>query len=387
MRLFIAEKPSLARVIAKGIGGAKNEKGFISCNNDSIVVCAFGHLLELMEPDFYTPDSIPRNQKGAKIWRLEDLPILPQVFKKEGIQDKKDQLKIIASLLKKANEVVVCGDADREGQLLIDEILEFFKWNGKTLRFWSQSTDDIAVKRALADLQPNEKFRPLGLAAEGRSRTDWLIGMNMTRAVTCAHSNGLFTVGRVQTPVLKIVSDRDHTIKNFKPKDYYNVTATFVNAKGKYSGKWQIPNDLLDRDGYLTDRSKAEALILKCENAKGKILSVSQKLKKQTPPIPFDLNKLQVTCGKKFGFDPKKTLDVAQELYEKYSLTSYPRSSCGYLAETQKGDVRNILNNLTQAFPQYVETIKAADPDRDSPIWNDKKVTATKPNDRDHTLP
>ena len=375
MRLYIAEKPSLARIIAKGLGVEKNEKGFIRCKNDAIVVCAFGHLLKLKEPDHYLPKDIPVNKNGTKIWRLQDLPIIPNKWEKEPIEGKEDQLKIIEKLLKQANDVVVCGDADREGQNLVEEIIEYYKCNKPLLRFWSQSTDDISVSRALKDLQDNKKYHPLALAAESRSRADWLIGMNFSRALTVSNQgSGLLSIGRVQTPLLKIIADRDNAIKNFKPQDFYGIETTFKTDNGSYTGKWIIPDSLLDKNGYLTDIKKAEETLASIKDQSGTVQSYEQKLKHQTPPIPFDLNELQKVCGKKFGYTPKKTLEIAQALYEEHQLTSYPRSSCGYLAENQKQDVKPILDNMKQAFPQFKEYIEKANPDRESPIWNQKKV-------------
>ena len=374
MRLYIAEKPSLARIIAKGLGVEKNEKGFIRCKNDAIVVCAFGHLLKLKDPDFYLPDDIP-SKEGTKIWRLQDLPIIPKNWEKEPISGKEEQLNIIKKLLKEAKDVVVCGDADREGQNLVEEIIEYFNCDKPLLRFWSQSTDDISVSRALKDLQDNSKYHPLGVAAESRSRADWLIGINFTRALTCNNpATGLLSVGRVQTPLLKIIADRDNAIKNFKPHDFYGIDAVFEANIGTYTGRWQIPEDLLNADGYLTDLKKTEEILNGLKDQKGTVKAYEQKLKHQTPPIPFDLNELQKVCGKKFGFTPKKTLEIAQSLYEEHQLTSYPRSSCGYLSENQKVDVEPILKNLALTFPKFKDALEKTDPNRKSPIWDQKKV-------------
>lgn len=378
MRLFIAEKPSLARQIAKGLGVIKNEKGYIQCKNDSIVVSAMGHLLELQEPDHYLSTDVPTSKKGSKVWRMQDLPITPERWVKRCIKGKREQLHIIGKLLEKADIAVVAGDADREGQNLIEELLTYHGWfkrNKPTLRFWAQSTDDIAVKRALAKLENNAKYHPLALAAEGRARADWLVGMNLTRAVTLANQGlGVLPIGRVKTPVLKMISDRDFAIANYQSRDYYNLELNFKSAQGSYIGKWKIPEAFLDQDNYLTDPWKAQEILNRCQNKFGIVMTNERKQKKQTPPIPYDLNKLQVACGKKFGFSPKKTLEIAQELYEKHSLTSYPRSSCGYLSSTQQQDVEPILKNLLECFPEYANAIKGTDPKRPSPIWNDAKV-------------
>lgn len=373
MRLFIAEKPSLGRAIAQGLGVVKNDRNIIYCKNDTVIACCAGHMLELAEPDEYLPDDLPKNKKGSKIWRMQDLPIVPRIWKKHPISDKRGSLSEIKKLLVMAKDVVVAGDPDREGQLLVEEVLKFYGWKGPTYRYWSNGTDIASVKKALTTLHPNSKYHGLGLAAEARSRADWLVGMNLTRATTLS-SGHMVSVGRVQTPVLRLIADRDSAIRNFKPRDFFNVEMSFKAERGTYTAKWKIPDELKDPEGYLTDKTKAQACIERTQGRDGRIIASEQKLKHQEPPIPYDLNELQKECGRRYGYSPKKTLETAQALYEQYHLTTYPRTSCGYLPESQQGDVPTILDNLKKAWPAFSQAIAKTDPKRKSPVWNDKKV-------------
>lgn len=374
MRLFIAEKPSLGRAIAGGIGTERTDRNVIWCRGGDAIACCSGHMLELAEPDEYLPDSVPKGKSGSKVWRTEDLPIIPGRWRKHPISGKRDSLKAIKDLLGKASEVVVAGDPDREGQLLVEEILDYYGWKGRTLRYWSNGTDAASVKKALKALKPNAEYHGLALAAEARSRADWLVGMNLTRAATLATHAGVVSVGRVQTPVLRLIADRDAAIRNFKPRDFFNVEMEISTPQGSFTGKWEIPEDLKDPEGYLTDRTKAQECLERCRGKSGEITLSEQKLKHQAPPIPYDLNELQKAAGKLWGYSPKKVLETAQALYEIHHLTTYPRTSCGCLPSSQQPDVPVILQNLKGAFPQYAQAISKCDPKRKSAVWNDKKV-------------
>ena len=184
--LFIAEKPSLAKAIADGLGIVKRQNGFIECRDDAVVTWCFGHLLEQAEPDAYLPDDIPKTKKGTKIWRLQDLPIFPTEWKVLVKKDKgvKQQLSAIGKLIKSSAVVVNAGDPDREGQLLVDEVLEHFKCRKPTKRFWVSAIDPASIRKGLTALKENAAFAGMRDAARGRSRADWLLGMNLSRAYT-----------------------------------------------------------------------------------------------------------------------------------------------------------------------------------------------------------
>jgi len=200
MKLYIAEKPSLGKGIAEYLPGGKSKgNGFIQCGSDTVVTWCFGHIFEQEEPDFYTPDDVPTTPKGKKKWRFEELPIFPEQWKKRAKDDAKAQIKVIRDLLKKASSVVNAGDPDREGQLLVDEVLEELRWKGPTQRIWLAALDEQSVRKALASLKDNRDYQNLSNSAEARARADWLMGMNLTRAFTLRNSAAaVVSVGRVQ---------------------------------------------------------------------------------------------------------------------------------------------------------------------------------------------
>lgn len=374
MRVFVAEKPSVARAIASAIGVKQQKDGYIECKDGSIVTNCFGHLLERAEPDYYLPDSVPVNPKTKrKIWRREDLPIVPQHFKKFVSKGKGKQLKIIKSLVTQATEVVNAGDPDREGQLLVDEVLEYVGYKGKVTRYWQSAMDSVSVKRALNSIVDNRKYYSWGIAAEARGIADWLVGMNYSRQLTIKN-HSLISVGRVQTPVLRIVADRDQAIANFKPKDFFNLECTFKNSNYSYKGKLQIPEDLLDPEGQLTDRNKLNAICTEIQGKTGTVTKANKELKKTQPKLLYTLADLQVDCSRLYGMSAKKTLDIAQELYETHKMTTYPRSSCEYLPKAQIKDVSVILNYLKDGLSEYTKYVAMATNIEGNRVFNDEKV-------------
>ena len=227
IKVFIAEKPSVAKAIINELGSVKKLNGAVLCKNNIYVTWCFGHLLEQAEPDAYLPEDIPVGKKGNKIWRVQDLPIFPQKWILQPKKDKgvKAQLKVIKDLLTKADIVVNAGDPDREGQLLVDEILEHFKYKKTVQRFLVSAQDSASIRKSLTKIEPNSKYEGMKLAALGRSRADWLLGMNLTRALTLKKAlsgeRTLIAVGRVQTPTLSLVAKRDQDIRNFKPIPFF----------------------------------------------------------------------------------------------------------------------------------------------------------------------
>ena len=374
MRTFIAEKPSVAKAIAGSLGISARNDGYIVCKDGSIVTWCFGHLLTLAEPDSYLPDDLPLNKSGKKVWRLQDLPIIPEKWKKTVSSDKKKQVRIIKDLLKKTDEVINCGDPDREGQLLVDEVIEYCGYKGKTLRYWQSAMDPVSVSRALKNIMPNEKYYAWGLSAEARTRADWLYGMNFSRQLTLT-KNAMVSVGRVQSPVLKIVVDRDLAIENFKSKLFHNLDAEFLSPNNEtYIGRLEIPEEYLDTENQLTDIQKVLELKKKLQsNQNGIITQYRKEQKKTNPKLLYTLADLQVDCSRLFGLSAQKTLDIAQELYETHQLTTYPRTSCEYLPTAQKTDVKNILNNLC-AIKELVPFISKAVNIDNNRVFNDQAV-------------
>jgi len=382
MRLFIAEKPSVAKAIAGELGIVSRSDGYIQCQSDTVVTWCFGHMLELAEPDAYTADDIPRGKSGKKYWREADLPIIPERWILHPKEDAKKQLAVIGKLLKQADTVVNAGDPDREGQLLVDEVLQHFDCRKPVQRFWVSAQDSVSLQRGLAALKDNRAYAGLADAARGRQRADWLMGMNLSRAYTLAArrsgSATLLTVGRVQTPTLALVVARDRAIEHFQPVNYFRIAAQVEHAQGSFVARWQ-PSEAqagLDSENRLLDSAIAQALVNKLSGASGTVLDYQSEARKQAPPLAFSLSDITALASRQFGYSAEQTLQICQSLYETHKLTSYPRTDCAYLPESQHADAPAVLTALKVVNPDLTALIEAADPGRKSPTWNDKKITA-----------
>ena len=380
MRLFIAEKPSVAKVLAAELGVTSKEEGYIVCGLDKVTWC-FGHMLEQAEPDTYTPDDAPTNPKtGKKLWRIDDLPIIPGKWILNPKPDAKKQLAVIKTLLKEASSIVNAGDSDREGQLLVDEIVKHYKNNKPVLRFWVSAHDPLSLQRGLANLKNNADYAGLGVAALARSRADWLIGMNLSRAFTLAASRAgtptLLPVGRVQTPTLAMVVARDRSIDDFKSAPFYTIKAAFTHEKGSFIGHWKAGEDQpgLDGEGRLITQETAHALITRLNGKKGIIKTFDTTLKKLAHPKAYSLSDITLVASNRFGYSAEEVLNSCQSLYETHKLTSYPRTDCGYLPESQHADAPAILKALKQINPEFEVLLTTTDASIKSKTWDDQKI-------------
>ncbi|MBU2801361.1 DNA topoisomerase 3 [Acidithiobacillus caldus] len=373
MRLFIAEKPSLGKGIAKYLSGsASSGKGYIQCGPDVVTWC-FGHVFEQVEPDYYLPDDVPLANNGKKKWRFEDLPIFPEHWKLEAKDDAKAQIKVIRDLLKKADVVVNAGDPDREGQLLVDEVLEELGWKGPTQRIWLAALDEQSVKKALSSIRDNREYQNLCNAARARSRADWLVGMNLSRAFTLRNSGGgVVSIGRVQMPTLALIVARDEKIENFQPKEYF-----VPRIHTGFWSSWELHEDFsgVDGEGYLTDCKAADSLIARAQ-AEGRavVQEYESREKQQSATLGFSLAELQKVCSAKLGMSAQQVLDAAQALYETHKCATYPRTDCRYLPEEQFAEASRVLSGLARLG--FGDLVKNADAARKSSIWNTGKVTA-----------
>lgn len=387
MRLFIAEKPSVAKAIAAELGVASKTGNSIECRDGSTVTWCFGHLLEQAEPDDYLPDDVPKTKKGKKVWRMEDLPIFPKEWKSYPKSDAgvKKQLSAIGKLIKSADKLVNAGDPDREGQLLVDEVIEHFKSRKPVERFWVSAVDPASIRKGLQNLKANEPFAGMRDAARGRSRADWLLGMNLSRAYTLSNKpkdgkGDLIAVGRVQTPTLTMVARRDYAVKNFKPQPYLSISAA-LSAKGKaFTAKWRPRPDQpgMDEEGkLLIDLDKGKALVAHLESQRtATVVSAETKHKKASQPKAYSLADIQIEASRLFGYTAEETLNTCQSLYETHKVTSYPRTDCGWLPESQHADAPSVLNAIAKTFPATAKACSMADPRIKSPTFNDKKITA-----------
>lgn len=376
MRLFIAEKPSLALAIANGLGNKGKKDGYFDCGNDIVTFC-FGHIMQQCSPDEY--------DEKYKQWKMETLPILPEKWKLKVTPSCAKQFKIIKELVKKADIIVNAGDPDREGQLLVDEVLnELGVLQTKPIqRILLNALDEKSVRAALNDIRENKEFSGLRNSALARSRADWLIGMNFTRAYSIkAREAGYqqnFTIGRVQTPTAALIIRREKEIKNFKPVTYYNLIVRWQSDTGTFDSTWQVPDDFLDADpdGRILKKEALAAVWEKIQsnNSTGKIIQVEQKPGKTSQRLPYSLSSLQIEAGKVYGLSPQEVLDIQQALYEK-KLTTYPRSDCEYLPENQLSDIGSIMNNLKSISDEIYQFVENADIKIRSRAWNDKKITA-----------
>lgn len=381
MRLFIAEKPSVAEAIAKQLNpSARKTQHCFDCGEDMVTWC-FGHVLQTARPEDY--------DERYKSWSLQHLPIVPEQWRLLPNQKYSGHIAEMKKLIRQADIVVNAGDPDREGQLLVDEVLQFVGNRAKTQRMWLNAIDPSSIKKALQNLEPNAKYRGFMEAALGRQRADWLIGMNLSRLYSKIWEQRggpsvVISVGRVQTPTLALVVNRDREIAAFKPHDYYSLQFTFREADGQaIPVKWQrdraedkVPPGRLDADGRIIQRSFMEGLQAQLEGAKAVVESVTGEDKVENAPLPYSLSELQKEANKAFGFSPKEVLDGCQALYEKHTLTTYPRTDCGYLKESQHGEAPEVLAAITANLTGELDIPAAVDLTRKSRAWNDGKVTA-----------
>lgn len=377
MRLFLAEKKSQGEAIASGLtGNARMENGYINCGEAWVTWCA-GHLLEEYYPEDY--------DTAWAEWKMDLLPLIPGTWKLKPKSTAQRQLAVIQGLLKKADEVVNAGDPDREGQVLVDEVLEHFNYRGPVLRIWlNDGLTPQAVQRALPQIKDNRDMAPLRDSARARSRADWLIGLNATRAMTiigrAAGRQGVLPLGRVQTPTLALVADRDEHIEHFKPHRFYVLQALVAHADGDFTATFQ-PGETqpgLDEDGRLVDEGAAKAVSAAVQGASGTVVESTREEKTSAPPLPFSLSALQKAASSQYGMSAQDVLDAAQSLYLA-KLTSYPRSDCRYLPEDQHAEGATILGELSKLSGplENVATIAAtADASIRSAAWNSKKQTA-----------
>ena len=334
--LVIAEKPSVARDIAKVLQAKQKGEGCL-IGERYVVSWAVGHLVTLAEPEEY--------DEKYKKWNFSTLPILPEEMQLKAIKQTRDQLKILHSWMHKREiDSLICAtDSGREGELIFRYIYEITKCKKPFQRLWISSMTEEAIKEGFRALKDGREYDLLYTSAKCRSEADWLVGMNATRAYTLQY-HALLSIGRVQTPTLALIVERQKEIDAFTAEDYFEVQADF----GGYTGLW------IDREEHTRiDRADAAQAILAKTNGKpATITKVEKEEKKTPPPLLYDLTELQRECNRKFGFSAKMTLDIAQSLYEKRKMITYPRTDRRYLSEDMKGKVKSTIHRL-QALEEY----------------------------------
>ena len=369
--LYIAEKRSLADVVAGHIwpnGGYKNQGNYYE-DDSTIVTWVAGHVLKLAEPEAY----------GEKYKFWETFPIYPKqwILWENSDPGKKKLLANVKKLLKEASEVVNVGDPDREGQLLIDEVLYYYNYKGPVKRLLLHGLDKTNVDRDFKHIVDNKTMFKLYLAGLCREQSDWLVGMNLTRAYSVAcrpygyHS--ALRIGRVMIPTLGLVVKREREIQNFKSKDFYELNGIFSKDGVQFKAKL-VPDDSIptDEENRILDKNSLNTLIFALNGEKAVIAEAQKKEETKKPPLPHSLDTLQVAASAKFKYTPKQVLEAVESMYLKKVVT-YPRSDCNYLPEAQFVDAPDILGQLVESG--FTPAVKA-NRSLKSSCWNDKKVTA-----------
>ena len=373
MKLFLCEKPSQGRDIAAVLGATKKMPGY-QTGNGVCVTWGFGHLLEQASPDAY-------GEQFGVPWRTDVLPVLPTTWQMQVKPDAAAQFSVIQKLLKQSDTVVIATDADREGEVIAREILDYCHYQGKVERLWLSALDEASVRAALAAIKPGSATLPYFLAGLGRARADWQIGMNMTRLYSVkARENGygsVLSVGRVQTPTLNLIVERDRDIAQFVPKPYWNVVAQLAARGIAFQAQWVPAAAYCDEEKRCINPTAAQQVVQLCQKTgQATVVEVETKRETESAPLAFELGTLQQACSRRFGYGAQQVLDIAQALYETHKATTYPRTDCGYLPTSMRGEVGQVMASIQQSDPALSVIIPRLDVQHVSRIWNDKKITA-----------
>ena len=372
MRLFLCEKPSQGATIAKVLGANQRKSGFYEGGGNTVTWC-IGHLIEAAPPDAY--------DQSLKKWSLDALPIVPDQWKMTVCKSTASQFKTVKSLMSKASELIIATDIDRAGEMIAREIVDICRYKGPIKRLWLSALNEPSIRKGLENLKDGNETKSMYFAALARSRADWLIGMNLTRLFTLlgqkAGYQGVLSIGRVQTPTLKLVADRELQVENFVPVPYWNLDVALSSSGSIFLARWQCPDVLADDAGRCVNPSDAE-------DAKNEILgagqavvqSLTKKRRREQPPLPFKLGELQKVCSSKFGLGAQDTLDTVQALYEKFKIVTYPRVSVGFLPANMHQEAPAILQAMVKTDGQIANLVAQADTTIKSSAWNDSKVNA-----------
>ncbi|URZ03651.1 DNA topoisomerase III [Clostridium felsineum] len=329
--LVLAEKPSVARDLAKVLKANINKKTHLE-GNKYVVIWALGHLVSLADPESY-------GEKYKK-WSMDTLPMLPKYMKLSVLKNTSKHFYDIKKVMerKDLDELVIATDAGREGELVARWIIEMAKWKKPIKRLWISSQTERAVKEGFQHLKDGREYENLYKSAKCRSEADWFVGLNVTRALTCKY-NAQLSAGRVQTPTLYMIVEREEEIRKFKPKDYYTIEG---KAKS-FSMNWHDKRG----DFKIFDKEKAESVAAKLKGRKGKIVEVSESNKKKYSPALYDLTELQRDANRFFGFSAKETLSIMQRLYENHKLLTYPRTDSRYIPHDVVATLKDRLKAIS----------------------------------------
>lgn len=360
--LVLAEKPSVARDIAKVLNSNQKGNGFLA-GPKYIVTWALGHLVTLADPENYSD--------RYKTWNIEDLPMLPKKMELVVIRETSKQFGIVKNLMHRddVDELVIATDSGREGELVARWIIMKAGFRKPIKRLWISSQTDKAIKEGFANLKPAKDYDNLFYSAQSRSEADWLVGLNVTRALTCKF-NAQLSAGRVQTPTLAMIVERENEIRKFVPKDYWSINASFEG----FTVMWQ---DKSSGQTRIFDKKKADDIVVKVTGQTGQIVEVRKEGKRDLPPLAYDLTELQRDANRKYGYSAKQTLNIMQKLYETHKLVTYPRTDSRYITEdivptlTERlksiavgpyaKPTQNIIRNKIVVTKRFVDNSKVSD--------------------------
>lgn len=357
-QLILAEKPSVAKDISKVLGANEKHKNYYE-GPKAIVTWALGHLLGLKMPEDIT--------KEWQTWQMETLPMLPKNLGIKPLPKTGGQLQAIRQQVqrKDVSEVVIATDAGREGELVARWILEYIRSNKPVKRLWISSQTDKAVKEGFRNLKPAKEYDNLYHSALARSKADWLIGLNVTRALTVKYNDSL-SAGRVQTPTLAAVRTQEKKIESFRPQTYYTIDL----QAGEEKGRLQLKNPQ-----GIKDRNVAEALVKTLSQHKGKVIDIKEKQKSEPAPLPYDLTEAQREANQRYGYSAKQTLSIIQSLYEFHKIVTYPRTDSKYLPQDVKSTMKERLQAISPHYPEAKDALKKGSKVLQNRVFNDAKVS------------
>lgn len=375
MKLYLCEKPSQGSDIAKVLGATQRGDGCLHTVDKQVCVTwAIGHLVEQFSPADYDP--------AFQRWAFETLPIIPSQWQVAPKKDTKKQYNIVMKLIKAAKSIVIATDIDREGETIARELLEQAGFRGPIQRLWLSALDETSIRKALSALKSNQETLPLYYAGLARSRADWLIGMNFSRLFTLliqekGYQGKALSVGRVQSPTLALVVNREREIAHFVPKSHFALVVQLSVSEEQFAAQYVLPEQYCDEDGLCLDSRVVQAADQQIRQAgTARVVTVETKREKQNPPLLFALSDLQAECNRLYGMGAQQVLDIAQSLYETHKATTYPRTDCGYLPESQLAEVPAVINALITADKNLQKIRPHLNLSQQSRAWNDKKITA-----------
>lgn len=359
--LVLAEKPSVAKEIARVLGCGQKHKSYME-GPKYVVTWALGHLVTLAEPEEYDPK--------YKTWNLEDLPLLPPKMNLKVMKETSHQFRAVAQLCKRQDigELIIATDAGREGELVARWIMELVHWRKPFKRLWISSQTDTAIKDGFNSLKPGKDYNHLYASAVCRAEADWLIGLNVTRALTTKY-NAQLAAGRVQTPTLSMLMEREDEIQSFQSQPYWNVTVDF----GTFSAMWREQET---HDGRVWNHADADAAAARIHNGNAKVDKLRTVEKSEPHPQAYDLTELQRDANKKLGFSAKQTSNVLQKLYEQHKLVTYPRTDSRYLSSDMVPTLKGRLESIAVGpYTQLARRVLRGHLPITKRIVDDSKVT------------